>query len=76
MTDDTWTDGEEGPKCCCGWPTRVSIVDGKPMLWCFGHSDEAGAWWPLPPEKPDNWPNLTGDEMESLIESADKERLY
>ena len=69
MTDQ-WTHGEEGPQCRCSWPTRVDIVDGNVVLWCFGHDNEAGMWWPLPSEKPANWPNLSDDEMETLIEIA------
>ncbi len=69
-----WTDKEAGPQCTCGWPTVVSITEGRlPILWCFGHTKEEGAWWPLPSEKPENWPNLSNEEMQTLIEKGEAE---
>jgi hypothetical protein len=65
-----WKDGEEGPKCTCGWPTTVSVQEEEVILWCLGHTYEQGAYWKLPSERPDNWPNLTHEEMAVLIESA------
>ena len=66
-----WVNGEKGPTCKCGWPTNVSVSKGQmPILWCFGHSKEAGAMWPLPNEKPFNWPRLSDQEMQVLIEKG------
>ena len=63
-----WVNTEPGPTCKCGWPTAVSVSKGRlPILWCFGHTKEAGAMWPLPNDKPGNWPNLSDEEMQALI---------
>jgi hypothetical protein len=62
-----WIDGESGPTCLCGWPTIVTVTETGPVLLCFGHSKHAGRSWRLPKERPDNWPDLTDDEMETVI---------
>lgn len=67
---------EPGPECGCGMPTYVKRSggdeSGSPFLLCLFHDDgtDAGAMWPLPEEKPDNWPNLSEDEMNALIDSV------
>ena len=69
---------EKGPSCFCGAPTIVTfIADGErklPTLLCFLHEKEAGATFPLPKERPDNWPNLSNAEMIALIERGEKEQ--
>ena len=64
-----WTDKEEGPTCYCGMPTVVVVdEDGKADLLCIFHTQAAGALFRLPRDKrPDNWPNLTDDEVDALM---------
>ena len=72
-----WTNGEKGPECFCGMPTGVVVSqDGKRVdLMCIFHTYEAGAMFPLPRDKrPDNWPNLTNDEMQKLVEEGTAEQ--
>lgn len=63
---------EEGPPCCCGNPTFVSLFpDGRASLVCLFHSAAEGAMFPLPRGKrPDHWPNCTFDEMKVLVEEG------
>lgn len=68
----SWVSGEKGPQCFCGMPTSVMLYDdGSAGLLCIFHRYEAGAIFPLPTNgKPDNWPNLTNDEIKSLVEAG------
>ena len=65
-----WIDNEKGPKCGCGMPTLVKIMDGKPLLFCVFHEQEEGACWSLPKERPDNWADISREEVEKLIMEA------
>lgn len=65
-----WTDKEPGPDCFCGFPTVVVLYEGRADLLCFFHTNEAGAMFPLPEERPENWPNLSDEEIDDLIEAA------
>lgn len=68
-----WTHGEAGPECFCGMPTGIVLsADGKRVdLLCFCHTYEAGAMFPLPLNgRPDNWPNLTNDEIKELVDQG------
>jgi hypothetical protein len=66
-----WTQGEAGPTCFCGWPTVVMIhEDGKASLMCFGHTKAEGALFPLPAARPDKWPDMTNEEMQTLVEQG------
>ncbi len=68
-----WTHGEKGPECFCGMPTGVVVSeDGKRVdLLCIFHSYEAGAMFPLPVNgRPENWPNVTNDEIKALVEAG------
>lgn len=72
-----WTHGEQGPTCFCGMPTYVMISeDNKRInLLCVFHTSEAGALFPLPiNDRPDNWLNLTDEEMSDLIDRGIKEQ--
>lgn len=76
----SWIEKEPGPDCFCGCPTMVVLHDGGVDLLCFFHTNEAGAMFPLPEERPENWPNLSEDEMAELMEKAyqareEKEKL-
>ena len=62
-----WQDKEKGPECFCGMPTRVFLTNDKPALLCLFHTNEEGAMFPLPAERPENWPNLSTEEMVSLV---------
>lgn len=69
-----WQDKEPGPECTCGCPTFVSVLEGHlPMFICFMHTYEAGACFPLPKDRPENWPNLTNDEIKELVDRGIKE---
>jgi hypothetical protein len=69
-----WIQSEQGPECYCGWPTVVVVHEnGLASLMCFGHTKEEGAMFPLPANKPDNWPNLTHQEMQTLVEQGSAE---
>jgi hypothetical protein len=66
---------ESGPKCPCGMPTFVDVDDeGNANLICIFHTYDSGAIWPLPKSRPDNWPNLSDNEIDALIELGFKER--
>jgi hypothetical protein len=71
-----WMDTERGPTCACGMPTYVSLVDvGQqklPILVCFAHNG-SGASFYLPSERPEAWPNLTGQEMVALVDRGAEE---
>lgn len=72
-----WEDREPGPTCFCGMPTCVVVSDDRVDLLCIFHEFEAGAMFPLPKNnKPENWPNMTDDEMKSLVDEgiAEQER--
>jgi hypothetical protein len=60
-----WTHGEKGPECYCGMPTGVVVSeDGKRAdLLCIFHTNEAGAMFPLPAERPANWPELSEEDL-------------
>ena len=49
---------EKGPTCKCGGPTIVtgSEEDGW-VLMCIIHTKAEGAFWDLPPTKPDDLPD-------------------
>ena len=69
-----WQKSESGPTCFCGWPTIVTMNDdGTASLLCIGHTYEAGAIFPLPKERPEKWPNLSNEEMKTLIEQGIRE---
>lgn len=71
-----WQDREKGPECFCGAPTCVVVSkDGRVDLLCFFHTYEAGAMFPLPRnDRPENWPNLTSDEMSALVDKGIEEQ--
>ena len=54
-----WVENERGPSCRCGeGPTIVKLsATGPPILWCLQHYGGEGAFWKLPPEKPDGLPD-------------------
>ncbi len=62
-----WVHGEKGPQCFCGSSTHVWISDNEVFLMCLLHTPKEGVLFPLPPEKPDNWPNLSDEEMQNLF---------
>ena len=63
-----WQDKEPGPVCACGCPTFVSVGPNHlPVFICIFHSYEAGVSFALPKERPENWPNLTYDELVTLV---------
>lgn len=63
-----WIDKEKGPECFCGMPTAVFLCeDGTAALLCIFHTDEAGAMFPLPSERPDNWPEIPREELNALM---------
>lgn len=48
-----WTENEAGPACSCGESTVVKIIPpGRPVLLCFFHTGESGAYAGLPEAKP------------------------
>jgi hypothetical protein len=66
-----WTNGEKGPECFCGMPTTVTVFEGKAHILCIFHSSDAGMLFPLPIHgRPANWPNLTNDEIKTLVEQG------
>ncbi len=62
-----WIHNEGGPTCFCGETTIVKILTHEILLLCLLHEKEESAVWTLPPNKPENWPNLSNEEMEKLI---------
>lgn len=69
-----WQDKEPGPECTCGAPTFVSVSEGNlPIFICIFHTYEAGACFALPKDRPENWPNLTNDEIKELVDRGIKE---
>ncbi len=69
-----WPAREAGPTCFCGWPTFVDAQEGHlPILICIFHRRDAGASFPLPLERPDNWPNLSREELQAFMERGEKE---
>ena len=69
-----WENGEKGPDCFCGQHTQV-LVDGEIIrLLCSTHTIFAGAMFPLTKEKPDNWPNLSDNEMSILVDAGYQEQ--
>ena len=72
-----WQQGEAGPTCFCGKATSVMFVgsndDKKWALVCFAHTPSEGASFCLPSDRPEKWPELTGDEMADLIERGERE---
>jgi len=69
-----WQDKEPGPECTCGCPTFVSAQEGQlPMFVCILHSWDAGVCYPLPKERPENWPNLTNEELTVLVNKGFEE---
>lgn len=67
-----WKNGERGPTCFCGMPTTVVVSeDGQSSLICFAHTVEAGALFPLPKNRrPTHWPNLSDEEMMTLVDQG------
>jgi hypothetical protein len=75
MNNVDWVHGEEGPTCTCGKPTFVSVLDGGQInLLCLLHEKEEGAFYPLPKDRPSNWPNLTHPEMAELVRRGFEEQ--
>lgn len=62
-----WKNGEAGPTCACGMPTMV-MVGEQINLVCLFHQTEYGIVYPLPKDRPDNWPHLSDDEMTRLVD--------
>lgn len=67
-----WRDREPGPDCYCGRGRGVVLVrEGElPELLCIFHTNQEGAVFCLPKERPENWPDLNNDEMQVLIEEG------
>ena len=63
-----WT-REKGPPCYCGFKTTwvEPSEDGPPTLICFAHTKASGAAFPLPKDRPDNWPDLTKEELNACM---------
>ena len=70
---NSWKDKEKGPICSCGNPTCILFDEDRPMLLCLFHRQAEGSMWYLPMEKPDNWLNLSNQEMFDLIKKGEKE---
>lgn len=67
----TWIHRETGPKCHCGWPTTTVLADDEGFeLFCLGHTKSAGAVFPLPSERPKNWPHLSAEELDAVMEAG------
>lgn len=61
-----WVNNESGPDCHCGNPTLVKVNSmGGAILLCLFHTSAEDVYWQLPEQRPDDWPNLT---MEQLAE--------
>jgi hypothetical protein len=57
VSGEPWRENEEGPDCACGCPRVVKIMpNGRAILLCLFHTGEAGAYTPLPAERPEGWP--------------------
>jgi len=70
-----WINKENGPLCFCGVPTFVSVADdGQADLVCIFHEKAEGALFPLPTDgRPENWPNLTDEEVDVIMLQGQKE---
>lgn len=73
---NNWQNNEEGPKCFCGYPTKIIIEDDQPWLFCFFHTPEEGAMWPLPKEKPNDWSTNISKERQSEIMDVGSKEYY
>lgn len=71
-----WVDGEIGTKCDCGRDMKVLVDMYGIGLACIYHKD-ASLVFPLPKNRPNNWPKLTEAEVQALCikgqEEADSE---
>jgi hypothetical protein len=67
-----WTK-EKGPACFCGGPTWVEPWPEGAELVCLLHTKAAGASFPLPAARPDNWPDLTREELHAFMTQGAKE---
>ncbi len=68
-----WKSGEKGPTCFCGMPTNVVVDEktGECNLLCIFHTALAGAIFPLPKSsRPDHWPEMTDEQMSTLIDAG------
>lgn len=70
-----WIDKEKGPECFCGMPTSVHVdSEDKAWLMCIFHSYAEGVMFPLPKDgRPDNWANVSREELNVIMEQGDKE---
>ncbi len=69
-----WVNQEKGPECYCGMPTAVVVLEsGRAELLCIFHTNAEGAMFPLPKERPENWPDLTKDELNACMFLGDAE---
>jgi hypothetical protein len=72
----SWVNGEKGPQCICGMPTRVMVSDDGKLSYilCIFHTNAAGAMFYLPTNgKPEHWPNVTHDEIRELVKAGNAE---
>ncbi len=58
-----WVNNEDGPTCDCGEPTLVKTTEDRAILLCFFHTSETGCYVSLPPMAPDNWADLSYEEV-------------
>jgi len=59
-----WVNNEDGPDCTCGDPTVVkTVATGGAVLICLFHTNEAGVSYRLPDEAPDNWSEMTIEQV-------------
>jgi hypothetical protein len=72
-----WIDNEPGPKCFCGGKTTIrQIEDGHWVVWCSPHNHQGKmrtAITPLPSIRPENWDELTWDDIRNLSSECDNE---
>lgn len=64
-----WIENELGPPCGCGMMTSVKKMEGKFVALCFFHTSEAGAFWPLQQEAPDDfseWAKKIEEELTQI----------
>lgn len=69
-----WKNNEIGPICFCGLPTCIKIDNNNITLICLMHPGLTAICYPLPQNKPDNWPDLSDEEMEKLVDKGFEER--
>ena len=64
-----WKDTDVSPPCPCG-KDMIVMPGPPPQLLCFFHTNEEGATYALPTERPNGWETMTTEEQSEIIRAA------